>query len=50
MKKHPNRPSKKNMPEDLKRVTNSDGKRVWITGGKKYTSLAEVAFALRIHS
>lgn len=40
--------SKKNMPKDLKRVTNKDGKRVWITDGKEYASLAEVNDALKI--
>jgi len=50
MKKHPNRPSKKNMPKDLRRITKKDGKRVWITGGKEYESLAQVAITLRIKS
>lgn len=49
MKKHPNKPSKKNMPKDLRRVTNRSGKRVWVTGGKEYESLAQIAMALRIH-
>jgi len=50
MKKHPNRPSKKNMPKDLKRITNRSGKRVWVTGGKEYESLNQIARALRIKS
>jgi len=40
--------SKKNMPKDLKRITNKNGKRVWTTGGKEYTSLAEINGMLNI--
>lgn len=39
--------SKKNMPADLKRITNGSGKRVWITGGREYNTLAEVRDALK---
>jgi len=38
------------MPKDLKRVTNKQGKRVWITGGKEYVSLAEINAALKIQN
>jgi hypothetical protein len=41
--KHSNRKvSKKNMPRDLKRITNKEGKRVWVTGGREYASLTEI--------
>jgi len=33
--------SKKSMPADARRVTNSDGKRVWIIGGKEYPTKRE---------
>jgi len=42
--------SKKYLPKDLKRITNKDGKRVWVTGGKEYSSKAEVAEALKIQA
>ena len=29
-------------------ITNKEGKRVWITGGKEYASLAEVNDALKV--
>lgn len=40
--------SKKYMPKDLKRITNKDGRRVWTTGGKEYSSLAEIKDILKI--
>lgn len=48
MKRSKSKVSKKNMPKDLKRITNKDGKRVWVTGGKEYASLSEVAQDLKI--
>ncbi len=48
MKKNSHKISKKNMPDDLRRVTNRSGKRVWVTGGKEYESLVQIAMALRI--
>lgn len=50
MKKSTRKVSKKNMPKDLKRVTNKEGKRVWVTGGKEYASLAEINDALKIQA
>jgi hypothetical protein len=40
--------SKKFMPADLKRITNAEGKRVWITGGREFVSLADLRHAIRI--
>lgn len=40
--------SKKNMPKDLRRITNKQGKRVWVTGGKEYATLNEVNDTLKI--
>ena len=48
MKRKRTRPSKKNMPKDLKRITNKQGLRVWVTGGKEYRTLREVAHVLKI--
>ncbi len=50
MKKNTRKISKKNMPKDLKRITNKDGKRVWVTGGKEYASLAQVNELLKIQA
>jgi hypothetical protein len=50
MKNSTRKVSKKNMPKDLKRVTNKEGKRVWVTGGKEYASLAEINDALKIQA
>jgi hypothetical protein len=42
MKKSKSRLPKKSRPKDLKRITNVQGERVWITDGKEYKSLADV--------
>ena len=47
MKTKRNSISRKGLPKDLKRITNRDGKRVWITGGKEYRTLAEVSAAFK---
>jgi hypothetical protein len=47
MKNDNRKVSKKNMPKDLVRIT-KNGKRVWVTGGKEYDTLAQVKNALKI--
>lgn len=48
MKRSSRRISKKKMPKDLKRITNKKGERVWVTGGKEYRTLRQVADDLKI--